>query len=116
MRASRQPLRGDVWQIQFSPTKGHGQAGSRPAMIVSVDKFNKGPADLLIAIPITRTNRNLASHVLVAKGEGGLDSNSYIMVEAIRSVSKERLISYRGDLAFTTVEQVERLIRVLLGI
>jgi mRNA interferase MazF len=85
-------------------------------MIISVDKFNKGPADLVIAIPITRTPRQIASHVFVAKGEGGLDSDSYIMVEAIRSISKERLLSYRGDLAYSTIEQVQHLLRVLLNV
>jgi mRNA interferase MazF len=112
----RQPLRGDVWQVQFSPTKGREQDGSRPAMIVSVDKFNKGPAELVIAIPITRTRRGIASHVFVARHEGGMDSHSYIMVEAIRTVSKERLLSYRGDLQYPTIEQVSQILRVLLNL
>lgn len=64
----------------------------------------------------TRTNRQIASHVSVPKGEGGLDSDSYIMVEAIRSISKERLLHYRGELAYMTVEKVEYIIRVLLGV
>ncbi len=85
-------------------------------MIVSVDKFNKGPADLAIAIPIIRTNRQIASHVPVPKGEGGLDSDSYIMVEAIRSISKERLLHYRGELTYPTVERVQHIMRVLLGV
>ena len=83
-------------------------------MIVSADKFNKGPADLVIAIPITRTSRDIASHILVAAGEAGLESDSYIMVEAIRSISKERLLHYRGDLPYTTIESVEHIVRVLL--
>ncbi len=112
----RQPLRGDVWQVQFSPTKGREQDGSRPAMIVSVDKFNRGLAELVIAIPITRTHRGIASHVFVAKDEGGLDSDSYIMVEAIRSVSKERMLSYRGDLQYPAIEQVNQILRVLLNL
>jgi len=82
--AAQQPLRGEVWQVQFSPTKGREQDGSRPAMIISVDKFNQGPAELVIAVPITRTHRQIASHVFVPKGEAGLDSDSYIMVEAVR--------------------------------
>lgn len=110
----QQPLRGEVWQVQFSPTKGREQDGSRPAMIISVDKFNHGPADLVIAIPITRTRRQIASHVLVPKGEGGLDSDSYIMVEAIRSISKERLLSYRGELTYPRIEAVQQILRVLL--
>jgi len=111
---SQQPSRGEVWQIQFSPTKGREREGSRPAMIISVDKFNHGPAELVIAIPVTRTRREIASHVFVPKGEAGLESDSYIMVEAVRSVSKERLLRYRGDLTYPRIEEVEQILRVLL--
>ncbi len=112
----RQPSLGEVWQVQFSPTKGREQAGARPAMIVSVDKFNRGPAELVIVIPLTRTHRQIASHVPVPKGEAGLDSDSYIMVEAVRSVSKERLLDYRGVLTYPRVEQVQHILRVLLNL
>jgi mRNA interferase MazF len=112
----RQPLRGDVWQVKFSPTRGREQDGSRPAMIVSVDKLNKGPAEVVIAIPITRTNRGIPFHVFVAKHEAGLDSDSYVMVEAIRSISKERLLHYRGALEPATIKTVEQIIRVLTGL
>lgn len=112
--SGQQPSRGEVWQVQFSPTKGREQDGSRPAMIVSVDKFNHGPAELVIAIPLTRTRRQIASHVIVPRGEAGLESDSYIMVEAVRSVSKERLLRYRGDLTYPRIEEVEQILRVLL--
>ena len=105
-----------MWQVQFSPTRGSEQDGSQPALIISVDKFNKGPADLVIVIPITHTNRDIASHIQVHATEAGLDSETYIMVEAMRSISKERLLTYRGSLNAATVASVERIICVLLGI
>ena len=111
---SLQPSRGEVWQVKFSPTAGREQDGSRPAMIISVDKFNLGPAELVIAIPMTRTRRGIASHVFVPKGEAGLESDSYIMVEAVRSISKERLLTYRGDLTYPRIEEVQQVLRVLL--
>ncbi len=83
-------------------------------MIISVDKFNQGPADLVIALPITKTNRNIPSHVFVPKGEAGLDADSYIKVEDIRSISKERLVRYRGELSYPRIEAVEQILRVLL--
>ena len=108
------PLRGEVWQVELRPTRGREQDGQRPAMIVSVDKFNKGAAELVIVIPITSRNKGIPSHVHVPRGEAGLDSDSYIMCEAIRSISKERLIRHRGDLTYPRIEQVEQLLRILL--
>jgi mRNA interferase MazF len=83
-------------------------------MIISVDQFNHGPGELVIVIPITKTKKNIPSHVFVPKGEAGLDIDSYIKVEDIRSISKERLIRYRGDLTYPRVEQVQHILRVLL--
>lgn len=83
-------------------------------MIVSVDRFNQGAAELVIVIPITKVEKHVASHVPVPKGEAGLEFDSFIKVEDIRSISKERLIRYRGDLTYPRIEAVERILRVLL--
>lgn len=83
-------------------------------MVISVDKFNHGPAELVIVIPITKVAKHIASHVFVPKGEAGLDFDSYIKVEDVRSVSKERLVRYWGDLPYPRIEQVEQILRVLL--
>ncbi len=110
----RAPLRGEVWQVQLRPTRGREQDGQRPAMIVSHDKFNRGASELVIVIPITKVNKRIPSHVFVPKGEAGLDFDSYIKVEDIRSISKERLRSYRGDLTYPRIEDVQQILRVLL--
>jgi len=54
--------------------------------------------------------------VFVPTGEAGLDVDSYIKVEDIRSVSIERLIKYRGDLTYPRIDQVQYILRVLLGL
>jgi len=43
-----------------------------------------------------------------------LDIDSYIKVEDIRSISKERLVRYRGDLSYLRIEAVQQILRVLL--
>ena len=48
-----EPLRGDVWDLDLNPILGREQAGSRPALILSVDLFNGGPAELVVAVPLT---------------------------------------------------------------
>lgn len=53
----RVPKEGDIILCDFSPTKGHEQKGERPAVVVSLELFNKTTRFLLVA-PITRTIRN----------------------------------------------------------
>jgi mRNA interferase MazF len=111
-----EPLRGEVWDLDFNPIQGHEQAGSRPALILSVDPFNAGPAELVVVVPLTRTQRKIRWHVGVRPPEGGLTAQSFIQCENVRSVSKLRLKRRRGRVAPPTLDQVEDRIRILLGL
>ncbi len=42
---------GEIWRVNLNPSRGHEQAGIRPALIVSVDMFNHGPAGLVVVLP-----------------------------------------------------------------
>jgi mRNA interferase MazF len=110
------PSRGEVWDINLDPTVGHEQAGSRPALILSVDIFNEGPADLVVVIPITRTARKVRWHVPVKPPEGGLVAESFIQCENVRSVSRQRVKRLRGQVSERTLQQVEDRVRILLGL
>ncbi len=115
-RAS-QPSRGEIWFIDLSdPPKGHEQAGNRPALIVSVDKFNHGPADLVVAIPISKVAKGIPTHVEVRPPEGGLTVRSFIKCEAIRSLSRVRLVRLMGRVSDRTMEAVEDRIKILLDL
>jgi mRNA interferase MazF len=113
---TQQPARGDVWDLDLDPIKGREQAGRRPALIVSVAPFNRGPADLMVAVPLTRTERGVRWHVPVSPPEGGLTDPSFIKCEDVRSLSKSRLGSYRGRVSPITMAEVEDRLRILLGL
>ena len=63
--------------MNFDPTRGREQAGTRPALILSVDKFNHGPAELIIVLPITSKDKRQPIHVPIAPPEGGLAMRSF---------------------------------------
>ena len=114
--STSEPLRGEVWDLHFDPTTGHEQAGTRPALILSEDIFNEGPADMVVVAPITRTQRKIRWHVPVAPPEGGLGSEKFIQCENVRSVSKQRLKRRRGRVSPPVMQQVEDRLRILLGL
>lgn len=107
-------LRGEVWLADLDLSKGHEQAGKRPVLILSEDIFNAGPATLVIAIPLTSVIRSISSHVLISPPEGGLKKPSAIMCEAIRSLSKERLLRRWGSISEEKVKEVEHILRILM--
>jgi len=102
--------------LNFDPTRGHEQAGTRPALILSVDVFNAGSADLVIVLPITSRSKGVRSHVIVQPPAGGLSVVSYIKCEDVRSVAKERLYRRLGEISATTMAEVEDKLRILLGL
>ncbi len=111
-----QPGRGDIWLADLNPVRGHEQAGRRPVLVASVDAFNQGRADLVVILPITSTLRAIPFHVTVQPPEGGLSNPSSILCEAIRSISKDRLLQRWGTVAAGTLSAVEDRLRVLLSL
>ncbi|HZS05084.1 MAG TPA: type II toxin-antitoxin system PemK/MazF family toxin [Blastocatellia bacterium] len=113
---SVQPSRGEIWFVNLDPTKGRELAGSRPAIVLSVDPFNHGPADLVVVIPVTSKAKGIPFHVAVRPPEGGLKQESFIKCEDVRSISKERLLRRLGMVSNQTMEEVEDRVRILLGL
>src|SRR5690242_13598372 len=81
--------RGDIWFFDPDPTRGREQKKARPCLILSVDVYNNGPAELLIVIPMTSQKKSIPCHIEVKTA--GLGRASYIMCDQIRCISKERL-------------------------
>ena len=85
-------------------------------MVLSIDSFNQGPAELVVVCPITSRDRFIPLHVRIEPPEGGLKSASFAMPEMIRSISVTRLKSFWGAVTGATLVQIEQRICVLLGL
>jgi len=120
-----------VWDLNFDPARAHASVGSEsvgsesagsrsdrtfPALILSEDIFNEGPAGLLVVVPISRARRKIRWHVPLAPPEGGLRAGSFIQCENVRSVSTQRLKRRRGRVSPPLMRQVEDRVRILLGL
>jgi mRNA interferase MazF len=110
------PARGEIWEVDLDPTVGREQSGRRPALIVSDNALNSGPRGLVVVIPVTGTVPGLPTHVPVAPPDGGMTKLSVIMTEQVRAVSKDRLGRRRGAVARVTMDQVDRILRIVLGL
>lgn len=108
------PARGEVWLADLSPTRGHEQAGRRPVLIISEDLFNRGPADLVVVLPMTSTLRPIPSHVPITPPEGGVRQATAVLCEAVRSISRDRLVARWGAVGPGTMDAVEDSLRILL--
>jgi len=110
------PSRGDIWLADLNPTRGHEQKGKRPVLIISENAFNRGPAELVIVLPVTSTYRGIPSHVPIEPPGGGLKIVSFVLCEAVRSISKERLLNRLGTVNVSTLAEIEDRLRILMGL
>jgi mRNA interferase MazF len=110
------PVRGDIWLADLNPVRSHEQAGRRPVLVISVDRFNQSRAELVVVVPITSTLRSIPFHVVVRPPEGGLTGNSALLCEAVRSISKDRLLNRWGSVSPSTMAEVEDRLRILMGL
>jgi mRNA interferase MazF len=110
------PARGQVWLIGLDPTRGHEQAGTRPALIVSVDPFNQSALGLAVIVPITSRAKDFPPHLRIDPHEGGLQQPSYAKCEDVRSVSRECLVKLLGRVTPAALRQIEDRLHLVLGL
>ena len=69
-----------------------------------------------VLFSITSTLRPIPFHITAQPPEGGLTNASALLCEAVRSISKDRLIQRWGSITPATMAIVEDRLRVLMGL
>lgn len=67
METKEIPNQGDIIWISFDPVKGHEQAGKRPALVISNNKFNRMCGGIVELIPITSSSHDFPLDVELPK-------------------------------------------------
>ncbi|HVC88167.1 MAG TPA: type II toxin-antitoxin system PemK/MazF family toxin [Gaiellaceae bacterium] len=108
--------RGEIWVVDLDPTRGREQRGTRPALVVSADPINTGPAQLVVVVPLTTIERRIPLHVQIDPPNGGVRERSFAMCEMIRSVSADRLVRSWGRVDSRTMAVVADRLKILLDL
>lgn len=109
------PSRGEIWLIGLERSaKAEGNT-QRPALVLSVNELNHGPAELAIVAPISERDYRIATHVPVAQSQSTTSSRSFVLCEELRSVSTRRFSEKLGSVDEQTMRDVLYTVSVLLG-
>lgn len=113
----KQPKRGEIYFLDFSPSKGREMKGPHPALVIQNDIGNRVSA-LTIVAAITSNLKvaDLPVGVLITPEESGLPHKSVIHLGQIYTIDKERLQNLAGILSKHKMLEVDRAIEISLGL
>ncbi len=112
-----QVRRGDIFFAQLNPVVGSEQGGTRPVLIIQNDIGNQySPTTIVAAITSQIAKAKLPTHVEVGSDKTGLERDSVILTEQVRTIDKSRLQQKVAFLDAETMERVDRAIEISLGL
>lgn len=110
------PSRGEIWLVNLGNNPGLEQGKRRPALVISVDRFNHAAAWLIVIVPVTTTFRGIPMHIEVNPLESGLEYHSCIQCDQPRCIPRVRFVHRLGVIAEEKMERVADRLSILLGL
>lgn len=90
--------RGDVVRVALDPVVGSEVGKTRPAVVLQNDLANETSPTVTVLPISSNVRRVFPFQVRLPAGEGGLERESKVLCEQIRTVSRERLVGKLGEL------------------
>ena len=109
--------RGDIYYADLSPVVGSEQGGLRPVLIIQNDIGNRySPTVIAAAITSRLGKTKLPTHIDIYADRAGLQKDSVILLEQIRTLDKRRLKEKMGHLDEESMRLVDNAIAVSFGL
>jgi len=110
-------VRGDIFIADLDPVMGSEQGGVRPVLIVQNDRGNRfSPTVICAAMTSKLGKHDLPTHVWIAARESGLERDSLVLCEQIRTLEKRRLRTKAGHVQGLSLERVNQALAAAMGI
>ena len=109
--------RGDIYYAELNPVIGSEQGGTRPVLIISNDIGIRHSPTVIVAAITSRvhTKAKLPTHTAIRDFEG-LNKDSIILLEQIRTIDKKRLQEYIGMLSESEMARVDKALAISVSL
>ena len=109
--------RGEIYYADLSPVIGSEQGGVRPVLIVQNDIGNKYSPTVIVSAITSQINKaKLPTHVEISSEEYGLNRDSVVLLEQIRTLDKRRLKEKIGHMTDVDMKKVDKALSISLNL
>lgn len=109
--------RGDIYYADLSPVVGSEQGGLRPVLIVQNDVGNRFSPTVIAAAITSQVNKaKLPTHIALNSTGVGLQKDSVVLLEQVRTIDKRRLKEKMGHLDQGMMSQVNDALSISFGL
>jgi len=109
--------RGEIYFAQLNPVIGSEQGGIRPVLVVQNDVGNQySPTTIVLAITSQINKAKLPTHIELKAEKYGLEKDSVILGEQIRTIDKMRLKQKIAFLDDETMVKVNQALGISMGV
>ena len=109
--------RGDIFYADLSPVIGSEQGGIRPVIIIQNDIGNKYSPTVIVSAITSQINKaKLPTHVEISSVEYGLNRDSVVLLEQIRTLDKKRLKEKIGHMTDVDMKKVDNALLISLNL
>ncbi len=106
--------RGQIYIADFNPVVGSEQGGIRPCVVIQNNTGNRYSPTIIVAAITAKSKKGLPTHATLKSL--GLDRKSICLLEQIRTIDKNRLLEYVGEVSEHEMEEIVEALRVSLNI
>lgn len=109
--------RGEIYWAHLDPVRGSEQAGRRPVLIIQNNTGNDiAPTTIVAPLTTQSFSKEFPVNVNLPKGTSGLAADSTVLLSQIRTLDKTRLQKRIGHLSEYDMDQIDKAIKVSLGL
>lgn len=109
--------RGEIYYADLSPVVGSEQGGIRPVLIVQNDVGNRHSPTVIAAAITSRLDKaKLPTHISLEASSCGLQKDSIVLLEQIRTLDKKRLKDRMGSLDPNAMNRVDNALSISFGL
>lgn len=107
---------GDIYWAHMGVSDDHEQRGTRPILVIQNNTGNEHSPTVIVACITDAKKKHTPTHVYITAKATGINKDSIILLEQIRTIDKRKLSSFITSLSDVRMQEVDRKLKISVGL